>query len=239
MAISFTDKTTRVLRLLLGLRYKDVSTALRAYGFTDKVQREGWDLLSALGDARGLATRPMAEAKVIEQLDAFENRWFPIVQTTLARHYPAVEAKFFQNLSQVTGPEVAITVQLFMNRYDTLAAEGSSFGPEGVKAKEILTERGLTPVVIGEVRGLLEALRHSSNDGPSNEQAKAEAAKAEEALWAWYLEWSQVVRTAIKNRWLLHQMGFLTSSGSPGADAVPENGATTTDGAAAPAAATH
>ncbi len=40
-----------------------------------------------------------------------------------------------------------------------------------------------------------------------------EAATAE--MWSWYLEWSQIARTVIKNRRLLRSLGFLrrTSTG--------------------------
>ena len=32
--------------------------------------------------------------------------------------------------------------------------------------------------------------------------------KAEDALWTWYLDWSQVARTAVTQRVLLRQLGF-------------------------------
>lgn len=243
MSISFTQKTERTLQLLLGLRYPDVAKALSAYGFDDDEQKEGWELLRALGKSRGQILQPVADATVIAQLDTWENRWFPVAQATLTRRYPAAAAKFFQNLSQVTGREVAMTVQLFVDRYDELTVEGSSYGPEGVKAKETLAARGITDEVMSEARALLESLRHTAPAATpaSIEQAKAEAQKAEDALWGWYLEWSQVARTAIKNRWLLHQLGFLSSSGSAseddtpleGGSATPTNGATPTTTAVA------
>ena len=30
-------------------------------------------------------------------------------------------------------------------------------------------------------------------------------------MWAWYLEWSQIARVAIKQRSLLKELGFLTT----------------------------
>lgn len=39
-------------------------------------------------------------------------------------------------------------------------------------------------------------------------------AEAEEKLWAWYLEWSTIARTAITDRRLLKMLGFLRSSGA-------------------------
>ena len=37
-------------------------------------------------------------------------------------------------------------------------------------------------------------------------------ARAEGALWAWYLEWSQIARVAVTQRALLRQMGFVSTS---------------------------
>ena len=47
----------------------------------------------------------------------------------------------------------------------------------------------------------------------SVEEQRAELARAEEAMWGWYLEWGQVARTAIKQRDLLRQLGFLRDRG--------------------------
>jgi hypothetical protein len=237
MSTSFTQKTSRVLQLLLGLRYPDVAAALQAFGFDDKEADQGWELLRAMGKARGRIVQPVVNAKIIQQLDAWENLWFPIAQATLTHRCPAVAQKMFQNLTQVSGREVAITVQMFVDRYDDLDQQGSDFGPEGATAKAVLAARGLTEEAMGEVKALLEELRHTAATPDAIEHAKEDAAKAEEALWAWYLEWSQVVRSTIKNRWLLHQLGFLTSSGATADDEAPESGADGATGTAtAPAA---
>jgi hypothetical protein len=243
MPISITEKASRVVRLLLGFKHPAVYPAMQAYGFSKKDEEEGWDLLNALGHVRGeIVLPPPADTKTIHEIDVWENRWFPIAEATLARRFPAVAARFFQNLSQIGGPEVVMSVQLFLDRYDELTADGSSYGPEGAKARDLLAERGLTPAVINEARALMQALRTPPEPmSPSAiEKAKADAVKAEQALWAWYLEWSQVARIAIKQRALLHQLGFLSSShASATDDTVPENGATTapTTTAAAPTTA--
>jgi hypothetical protein len=139
--------------------------------------------------------------------------------TTLARHYPAIAEE----------------------RYDELTKQGSAYGPDGVKAQALLTDRGLTPEIIGNVCEMLEELcrTEQSDSEMSSEEARAEAAKAEDAMWAWYLEWSQFVRSAITNRRLLRQLGFLSSSGSSVDEPATQGSAATTPaatGAAAPAA---
>jgi len=62
----------------------------------------------------------------------------------------------------------------------------------------------------------------------------------EAAMWAWYLEWSQIARVAIKQRSLLKELGFLaarrggeddnegdsaTSPGGPASTPAPTAGA--------------
>ena len=71
--------------------------------------------------------------------------------------------------------------------------------------------------MLKEARELLATLGNvapiSDDKLASAEDAKAELMRAESTLWGWYLEWSQVARTAIKQRALLRQLGFLTSRG--------------------------
>ena len=92
-----------------------------------------------------------------------------------------------------------------------MAKGESAYGPEGVKAAELLANRGMTPAVIAEARNFLALLGKVAEPAVplSVGEQKAELAGAEDAVWAWYLEWSQVARVAIKQRALLRQMGFL------------------------------
>jgi hypothetical protein len=241
MPTPVSEKAARTLRLLLGSTHPGIRPAMQAYGYAQKDEDEGWGLLRGVGyQAGSVAQPPAADTKKLHEIDVWENRWFPVVQATLSRRFPAVASRFFLNLSQMSGPEVVISVQLFLDRYDELADE-TKYGPEGSKAKELLTERGLTPGVVNEVRALMLGLRgeQQPQTPASIEQAKADAAKAEEALWAWYLEWSQVARVAVKSRAMLHLLGFLQGTHTAADDAAaddptaPANGTTT-----APAPAT-
>jgi hypothetical protein len=241
MAPTLTEKAQRVVRFLIGMRHPVVHTAMEAYGFTKKDADEGMQLISALTVVRGGMT-PVAIASTTRDLDAWENRWFPIAQAAMTRCYPAVAARFFLNLSQGSGLDVVATVQLFLTRYDELGDE-AKYGPEGGKARDLLTTRGLTPNVISEARAMMEALTSPIEPG-KGELSSQDAAKDEEKLWAWYLDWSRVARIAITNRGLLHMLGFLKSpratgdeADAEGAAAAPTNGATTTAPAPAPAPA--
>jgi hypothetical protein len=213
MPFSLGDKTTRVIRFLLGLRNPRIATALSGYGFKQEDMAEGWALVNALGKGKlsVLPTEPR-DMETLLKLDAWENQWFPIAAAALQRRFPAAAAKFFLNLQQTEGPEVAISVRTFTDRYDELAAGNEKYGAEGKKAHELLTARGLTPAVVGEGKALLTSLTQIAPPGTpvSLEEQEAELERAEAALWAWYLEWGQIARVAVKQRVLLKQLGFLS-----------------------------
>jgi len=147
------------------------------------------------------------------KLDAWENQWFPIAQAALERRFPAVHARFFLNLTQTEGPEVAITVRTFVDRYDELGAGDAKYGAEAKKAQELLISRGVTMAVITEAKDLLSKLSRVAEppEAVSPHQQEAELEKAEADMWAWYLEWSKIARIAVKQRALLKQLGFLVA----------------------------
>ena len=223
MSLSLGEKAQRALRLLIGLRNPRIHSALAVYGFTDADLNEGWNLLQALGRGKLSVTAiPVTNIEAIQQLDLWENRWFPIAMASLSRRYPAVHARVFLNLSQTEGPEVAVSVRTFVERYDALTDPQSPHGPEGIKAKELLQARGLTADTVSEARTLLDALSKVATAATplSTEEMRTDLARAEDALWAWYLEWSQVARTAVQQRALLKQLGFL-SERAPAEEDVP------------------
>jgi len=214
MPLTLGDKTFRVVRFLLGLRNPQIATALAGYGFKDEDMQEGWALLNALGAGK-LAMLPAGprDMETLLQLDAWENQWFPIAQAALERRYPAVAARFFLNLVQTEGPEVAISVRTFVDRYDELAAGNSKYGAEGKKAQELLTTRGVSADVVNEAKSLLKRLQQVAGptEAVSVQTQEADLEQAEDAMWAWYLEWSKIARVAIKQRALLKQLGFLAA----------------------------
>jgi hypothetical protein len=234
MPLTLGDKAQRALRLLLAVRNPRIASALSAHGFDDGDIQEGWSLLQALGTSKlGLEPSPPAQnPETIQQLDAWENKWFPIADASLARRFPAVHARLFLNLSQTEGPEVAISVQTFLDRFDALTQANGPHGADGAKAKALLEKRGLTRAALKEARELLNALG-SVAPAPddkivSAEDAKADLLRAEKALWGWYLEWSQVARIAIKQRVLLRQLGFLADRGGGSVEQDPEEPITVT-----------
>ena len=243
MRLSLGDKTFRAIRFLFGLRNPRIATALAGYGFKQQDRDEGWALINALGKGK-LAVLP-AEPRDIEtllKLDAWENQWFPIALATFERRFPALSARFFLNLTQTEGPGVAISVRTFVDRYEELGAGSEKFGAEAAKALELLVNRGVTAAVVAEAKTLLTALTQvaSPEVPPSFEEQEEELAKAEAAMWEWYLEWSQIARVAIKQRGLLKELGFLNTrkGGEEETEADPVTPTTTPATTTPPAAAT-
>jgi hypothetical protein len=214
MRRSLEDKIGRVVRFLLGLRNPRVTAALAGHGFKQRDRDEGWQLVMALGKS-DMAALPEApgDTRTLLELDAWENRWFPIAQAALDRRFPAVSARFFLNLRQTEGPEVVISVRAFVERYDELAMGDAKYGPDAKDAQELLCERGLTPAVVAEAKTNLAALMEVAPpiELHSPDAAATEAKQAEAAMWSWYLEWSRIARVAIKQRALLKELGFLAT----------------------------
>ena len=142
-----------------------------------------------------------------------------------------MSAQFFLNLAQTEGPAVAVSVRTFVDRYAALSAPADSnkFGAEAPKALELIVSRGVTAAVIAEAQSLLTALTQvaPAETLPTTEQQQQDIEQAEAAMWAWYLEWSQIARVAIKQRSLLRELGFLATRGPaedepPAPEPVPE-----------------
>jgi hypothetical protein len=219
--LTIGQKAERVLTLLLALRNSRIAGALARYGFKNEDLDEGWTLLRAVTRTQldVIADETPLDPDALRALDEWENQWFVIAAATLKRRLPPVFDWLFRNLSQTDGVEVLVSVGTFIERWDLLdkASEDGGLGGDGKQAKKILGERGLTKKTIDEAKALLKKLRKI--DGPVVDAHKiaAEEAnfeKAEQALWAWYLEWSAIARQAIKQRSLLLKLGFLRNGGS-------------------------
>jgi hypothetical protein len=209
--LTLGDKAARVLKMLIGMRNARVAAAMAAYGLTDADLQEGWTLLQAVSrDRLGNGIAKPASSELIDKLDVWENRWFPIAVAALERRFPAVSAQVFKNLAQTSGTAVVVSVQTFVERFDQMAASVGSYGPEGAAATAVLAARGLTGAVVDEARALLETVGRIETypDVTTIEEDQNALAKAEADLWAWYLEWSSIARIAVKQRVLLKQMGF-------------------------------
>lgn len=228
--LTIGQKAERVLLLLMGLRKNKVAAALVAHGFSDDDLAEGWRLLQRVTRTRlgFVATAAATDTGLINELDAWENKWFPIASATLKRHAPLAHAFLFRNLAQTDGAAVLVSVSTFVERWESLGKSKEKGGPdaEGDEARKILAKRGLTKTVIDEAKQLLARAGklESVAELPPAAAGDHDFDKAEQQLWDWYLEWSTIVQTAIKDRRTLRELGFRRSSSSKAAAANEANG---------------
>lgn len=201
-----------MLRFLMGLRDPEVVLALEQHGFTEADRLEGYALIRQLTDERlGKPPPPPTSDDLLPQLDAFENFWFPIARAILRPRYPVVHERVFRKLKQTEGNALLLSVSTFVRRLDELRDEG---GAEAEAALAHLARRGLDEAALDEVRQLLATVAHDAPDPLAHLPSPETLAAAEDALWAWYIEWSAISRAAIKAPRLLRQLGFRHGEGS-------------------------
>lgn len=197
----------------------------KRHGYTQKEHDLGWELYTtasgknrrfehwlAESDERDVAAGVSAERmRLLQEIDAFENLWFPRMRALIPRVLPRESADrfaaaFFKDLSQQPlGPAVVDSVKTFLNRIDELA---SSAEPGARKLYETLGERGLTPKKIEAMRRLIAAAEeHRTPDRTAPALSRAEIAKAKEAQLAaleslrlWYNDWATTFRGVFGTR---------------------------------------
>jgi hypothetical protein len=100
--------------------------------------------------------------------------------------------------------------------------KSKTLGPDQPSIKDVLAQRGLTQAVIDEAKAMLASATTVMTEEPIGPQDPESIAAAEEAVWAWYLEWSAIARMAIQDRRLIYYLGFSNRRGSPGSAAGDE-----------------
>jgi hypothetical protein len=204
--LTIGDKAQRVLKLLYGLRDRRVAEALALYGFTEADRDQGWVLLQSLAQGKLLAHASTMNPKLYEQLDDWENRWYPIASASLKARFPKAHAWLFLNLQQTSGLETVISVGTLVERIEKLA---DAAGDEGPKAKALLEQRGLNAATLNEAKALLAKVKVTAEPNAlATAVTPEQQAQSEAALWAWYLEWSEIARVVIRDKRLLRELGF-------------------------------
>ena len=148
----------------------------------------------------------------------------------LRPRFPTVHGWLFLNLSQQQGNDVVISVGTLVDRLGLLANPDTKVPPEVVAdapaALEILKERGFTADRLGEAKTLLEKLGQIGEvPAPDPEEEAERLARAETALWDWYLEWSTIAQQAISDGRVLRSLGFGAKSSSVSAGVEEEDAA--------------
>lgn len=209
MAQTPVEKATLALRLLMGMKRPAVQEALRPYGFGEDILAQGWELLVTVGNSSEHLEVDAPRAPDAE-LKAFQKRWFPIVRVVLRARFAGVQERMAAQLRVQHGLASALSVACFLSQ---LAAFASSEVAEERALREVLRSRGLTESVEQAARACAE--QSLQVVGGSTPQNGAVSELALSALWAWYLEWRGLCRTAITNKNLLRALGLPVAEGRP------------------------
>jgi hypothetical protein len=187
-----------------------VRSALRARGLTDEELNRGWTLYGAvLGFKRSAAAQPTpgpTEASLaVEELDAWDHRWFGATSAILQAPFPSAERFLFDNLKPEAGVKSVRAVEVYLDRLAALRdgkAEGVS-ADEGRAAVERLATRGVvTPDIEKELRQRIASARRGARPEEVIPAAvpDVELEQAAREFIAWCHEWREVARSAITRR---------------------------------------
>lgn len=200
-----THRCTRVLLLLLGTRHEPVARALAKHGFGPAELALGFALLARMTEGNLDPEQLGAEEPpLLRLLHAWQSRWYPIIEVVLRTHFPAEHERVFRNLKQVRGAQVIVLVDVLLTRLDEMERRSD----DGKNARTLLAKRGFTAEIMAEAAGYLHAMKTVTSD-PLPPDRTAERERAERDLWAYYLEWSVILRETITDRRLLLSLGLL------------------------------
>lgn len=176
------------------------------------------------------------QTRLLQEIDSFENFWFPSIRNILQRAIPEEDqelflAAFFKDLTQQPfGPGVLDSVPTLMARFEELAKNKA---PGAKEAHRLGTKRGLTTKKIEQVRGLVASARKAMPDSaPSSsitpEQlaaAKKEQLAALQKLKRWYNDFATTFRGVFGTRVQI-RLGLtsLRRSAKEEGDAAPSDG---------------
>ncbi len=217
--LSIGQKCERSVRFLSALTKPEVASALVRIGFTDSDREEGYRRIAQVTAGKLARVRPAGtDPQVLARLDAWENRWYPTAEATLRHRFPAMHAHVFANLRQTEGPAVIVSVGTMVERLDSAVAEGVAGASD---ALALLARRGLDEATLAVARGILAELRVAPAIREPDPVSEEEMQAREAAMWSWYLEWSAIARSAIRQRGILRALGFLGVAGEDEEEEVP------------------
>jgi len=214
----------RALTFLSALgRSTSISTRMARYGYNQAEHDEGWRLLKATGGEMPEATTeaPSSTAReAISELDQWDEPWFAITRSALARHHPEyIEFMFGDDLQAVEGSGAVLAVETYLDRLDALESDPDRADSRDADLAVLATlaQRGVTEAQRAQLRGLIEQAK-TLPESPSPEElqqaAEARSAAAEahlkrlHDLYLWYKDWSSVARNAINRRDQLIRLGL-------------------------------
>ncbi|WP_437805609.1 hypothetical protein [Sorangium sp. So ce1078] len=211
------DLLGRALKFLVNVQAAPFGARARREGYTAEEHREGWRLLKlASGEQRPLehlfveassggVVEGAERMRLLQEVDTFENTWFPRTRAIIRRVVPrerrdGFEAAFFKNLEQQPlGPAVIMSVGTFLRRIEGLARNSDG---DAKKVHKVLATRGLNEAKLEQVRELLARLEAGAGAAAQSprvpaaelERARKEQREALEGLRDWFNDWATTLR---------------------------------------------
>lgn len=207
----------RALQLLSGISRKPVIySALIEFGYTEADHQEGWNLLH---EVSGYNVKPARIAETSEAsaalvaVDAWDEPNFRIIRATLARRFPEQrDFVFADDLQPATGAESLLSVGTLLDRLDALDSGHKyrkAHHKKDKEAVELLARRGITAAVRKHLREQIKIASTPTKAAvvkPAVDPEKRREGLIE--LHAWFSEWSEIARIAIKRRDYLIFLGL-------------------------------
>lgn len=203
----------RLVRLLSGILSPRFARRAALEGYSMDEHLEGWRLFdTASGRHRTLAMAFEGDVapetfldpekkRIFEQIDSFENLWFPRARFIIARFVPAehverFQSAFFRDLKQQPmGPLVVDSVSVFLDRVEALDASDE---PGAKEVAATLRRRGLTAKRIATMRELIETVRTSTIPVARRTEEAREADRLQqlglEQARSWWNDWATTLR---------------------------------------------
>lgn len=208
----YSDKLKKTLRFYNGVRTPAVFAAISPYGLTRDVLAEGAGRLEKAANLRKQELVSEGEAPdLTARAEGYQSLWIPITRATLNGSYPELGQAFCDGMVQRKGAEAPLGVTTLVTRVEELESPNSPWGPNSAAARQRLNERGLTPAVVNDGKGLLTEWRDVS-ESPVVSAAEAATSddfeQAIESAWDWYVEWSTIARAVLKSKRHLHALGL-------------------------------
>lgn len=216
-----------------------IRAALAARGYTPEEHAHGWTLLhTASGYVHddpelGVIT-DHGVSQAIATLDAWDEDGIRTVRAALIRH-PKQAAIVLAGIAPTHGAAAVVGVKTLLDRLDALEKSKAAADHAALKT---IADRGVTSDERKRLRALIATAEKGTAMKPApvaDDGAAAEHHTALVALRAWFEEWSEIARVAIKRHDRLIRLG-LAKRKSPKKPAPPPAAGATNGSSTAPPA---
>ncbi|MCS6901822.1 MAG: hypothetical protein RMJ98_18940, partial [Myxococcales bacterium] len=186
-----------------------------ARGYSEADHEEGWSLLHKVSGHRPVAapsTPPdNAIRSAINTLDAWDEDGYRLVRAALARRFPEQLRFVLEGLAPVRGTGAVLSVKNLLDRLDALetSPDRASSREQDLAAIAAIAAKGLSREERARLRALVSTAQGLMAPGaPASEPVCPPVLQDLQDLKAWYVEWAETARVAIKRRDYLIRLGL-------------------------------